>query len=286
LKADIEQLDGRRASIMWIGDRKQASKVVLFFHGGGYLAPPLPGHFTWCWEAYAKPSLGTKAPVAVAFLQYTLAPGGQYPQQLREASAALNHILRSGFEPRDIMFGGDSAGANLAVQLIYHILNPNPDVPLVKLAHPVAGAFLVSPWVSNRIDTASFKENHTIDIIYPGLIQRASRHAIRLQDLAPKSAEAHPVLAMDGGLSWLSNLEDITSAVYITAGKQEVFRDAIVNFADAVRERCPSIELDLAVPDYEAHDYILLENDAAVIGDATQRMRKWASGRLATEESL
>jgi hypothetical protein len=92
---------------------------------------------------------------------------------------------------------------------------------------------------------------------------------------------------MDGGLSWLSNLQNITSAVYITAGKQEVFRDAIVNFADAVWERCPSIELDLAVPDYEAHDYILLENDAAtIIGDATQRMRKWASGRLATEEFL
>ncbi|KAM5349683.1 hypothetical protein ACJ41O_006188 [Fusarium nematophilum] len=286
LTPDIEQLGDTGASILWIGDRKQASKVVLFFHGGGYLAPPLPGHFTWCWEAYVKPSLGTRAPAAVAFLQYTLAPGGQYPQQLREASAALNHILQSGIEPRDIMFGGDSAGGNLAVQLSYHILHPNPDVPLVKLAHPVAGVFLVSPWVSDRTDTASFKENETIDILYSGLIQGASHYALRSEDAAPRSAEANPVLAMDGDVTWLRNLDDVTGALYITAGKQEVFRDAIVDFAEAVRGRCPSIGPVVEVPDHEAHDYILLENDAGVDGDATQRMRRWASGRLATEESV
>ncbi|KAH7146681.1 hypothetical protein B0J13DRAFT_412490, partial [Dactylonectria estremocensis] len=61
IEPDIENLGGTGASVMWIGDRKESSKIVLFFHGGRYIAPPLPGHFTWCWEAYVNASLGAKA---------------------------------------------------------------------------------------------------------------------------------------------------------------------------------------------------------------------------------
>ncbi|KAM5529324.1 alpha/beta hydrolase [Fusarium oxysporum f. sp. phaseoli] len=286
LNLDIENLGDTGASVMWIGDRMEASKIVLFFHGGGYISPPLPGHFTWCWEAYVNASLGAKAQVAVAVLQYTLSPRAQYPDQLHQASSALNHLLQSGVNPRDLIFGGDSAGGNMSVQLLYHILHPHPNIPPVKLVQPVAGIFLVSPWLSYRTDTASFKENNNVDMLSSGLIQQTSHHAVRRDDLAPKSSEAHPVCAMDGDLSWLEHVHDVTDALYVTAGRQEVFRDAIVGFAEAVRRRCPSVSVDLEVSDHEAHDYILLENDAGIIGDATQRMRRWASGRLATYESL
>ncbi|KAF5565077.1 alpha beta hydrolase fold [Fusarium phyllophilum] len=280
LNIDIEPLTDTDASIMWIGNRKKASKFVLFLHGGGYVSPPLPGHFTWCWEAYVDGGPGVETEVAVAFLQYTLAPGGKYPDQLRQASAALNQLLQGGVNPRDLIVGGDSAGGNLTAQLAYHLLHPNPAVPEVKLPSPLAGMFLVSPWLSDRTDTSSFKEYGNVDMLFAGLLQRTSVHSFRDEDLKPKVNEAHPSLPMDGDLSWLSDLPAITRALYVTVGGREVFCDAVVEFGKAAQEKCRSIPVLFEVGERECHDFILIENQAEVVGDATERMRKWASGIL------
>jgi acetyl esterase/lipase len=277
---DIEPLTGTDASIMWVGNRKKASKFVLFLHGGGYVAPPLPGHFTWCWEAYVNGGPGLEKEVAVAVLQYTLAPGGKYPDQLRQASAALNHLLQSGVNPRDLIVGGDSAGGNLAAQLAYHLLHPHPAVPEVKFQIPVAGMFLVSPWLSDRTDTTSFKEYGNVDMLSAAILQRISGHPFRSKDLEPRVNEAHPCLAVDGDLSWLSDLPAIASALYVTSGRREVFSDAIIEFGKAAQEKCLSIPVQLEVGEHEVHDFILIENQAEAAQDATQRMRNWASGIL------
>ncbi|KAF4950780.1 hypothetical protein FGADI_7976 [Fusarium gaditjirri] len=280
VNVDIEPLTSTDASIMWIGNRKKASKFVLFLHGGGYVTPPLTGHFTWCWEAYVNGGPGANKEVAVAVLQYTLAPDGKYPDQLRQASAALDHILQSGVNPRDLIVGGDSAGGNLTAQLAYHLLHPNPAVPGVKLRSPLAGMFLVSPWLSDRTDTTSFQEYGNVDMLSAGLLQHASGQSFHSEDLEPKVNEAHPALAVDGDLSWLSDLPEITSALYVTAGRREVFCDAVVEFGKAAQEKCGSIPVVLEVGERECHDFILMENHAEAAGDATERMRNWASGIL------
>ncbi|KAF5981702.1 triacylglycerol lipase 2 [Fusarium bulbicola] len=281
LNIDIEPLAGTDASIMWIGNRKKASKFVLFLHGGGYVAPPLPGHLTWCWEAYVNDGPGASQDVAVAVLQYTLAPGGKYPHQLRQASAALNHLLQSGVNPRDLIVGGDSAGGNLTAQLAYHLLHPNPAVPEVKLQSPLAGMFLVSPWLSDRTDTSSFKDYGNVDMLSAGLLERTSIHSFSSDDLKPKVDVAHPALAVDGDLSWLSDLPTITKALYVTVGGCEVFCDAVVEFGKAAQEKCRSILVVFEVGERECHDFILIENQVERVGDATERMRKWASEILA-----
>ncbi|KAF5719473.1 alpha beta hydrolase fold [Fusarium mundagurra] len=280
LNLDIEPLAGTDASILWIGNRKEASKFVLFLHGGGYVAPPLPGHFTWCWEAYVNGGPGLEKEVAVAFLQYTLAPGGEYPDQLREASAALDHLLQSGVSPSDLIVGGDSAGGNLTAQLAYHLLHPHPAVPEVKLQTPLGGMFLVSPWLSDRTDTTSFKDYGNVDMLSAGLVQRISIHSFSSGDLKPKVNEAHPALAIDGDLSWLNDLPTITKALYVTVGGREVFCDAVVEFGKAAEAKCRSIPVVLEVGERECHDFILIENQAEVVGDATERMSNWASGIL------
>ncbi|KAM0206357.1 hypothetical protein ACHAQD_001529 [Fusarium lateritium] len=277
---DIEPLTGTDASIMWIGNRKKASKFVLFFHGGGYVAPPLPGHFTWCWEAYVNGGPGVDKEVAVAVLQYTLAPGGKYPDQLCQASTALNHLLQSGVNPRDLIVGGDSAGGNLTAQLAYHLLHPHPAAPEVKLQSPIAGMFMVSPWLSDRRDTTSFQKYDSVDMLSVDLVRRTSEHPFRSEDLKPRVNEAHPCFPLDGDLSWLSDLPAITSALYITAGKREVLCDAIVEFGKAAQEKCLSIPVLVEVGEHEVHDFILIENQAEAAQDATQRMRDWASGIL------
>jgi len=84
---DIEPLSADDDSaVLWIGNRHKAKKFVIFFHGGGYVATALPGHFEWCWNSYVRTGAEVGVEVAVAFLQYTMCPGGVFPTQLRQAA--------------------------------------------------------------------------------------------------------------------------------------------------------------------------------------------------------
>ncbi|KAL3954998.1 hypothetical protein ACCO45_010561 [Purpureocillium lilacinum] len=145
---DIEPLSADDDSaVLWIGNRHKAKKFVIFFHGGGYVATALPGHFEWCWNSYVRTGAEVGVEVAVAFLQYTMYPA-------------------------DISIGGDSAGGNLTAQLIGHLLHPNPGARRIELTEPLGGAFLVSPWLSVDTRSPSFVANDYNDMISSKVVQR------------------------------------------------------------------------------------------------------------------
>ncbi|ORY58898.1 Alpha/Beta hydrolase protein [Pseudomassariella vexata] len=164
---DVHPLTSCGGSMMWIGDRKKATKFVLFFHGGGYITPLLQGHVEWCWQAYVVAGQEVGVEVAVCVLEYTLIPAARYPHQLIQATTAFNEMLRLGIKPGDIIIGGDSAGGNLATQLLGHLMTPHPTTPPVNLVEPLRGVFLVSPFVSHDTDTPSHRINKNIDMLPP-----------------------------------------------------------------------------------------------------------------------
>ncbi|OHW95627.1 alpha beta hydrolase fold protein [Colletotrichum incanum] len=277
LGEDVEPLEGADANIMWLGDRRKATKVVLFFHGGGYVAPIGSGHFTWCWNCYVADGPGAKDEVAVAILEYSLCPGTKYPTQLRQAVTALNHLLRSGIAPGDLVIGGDSAGGNLACQVLSHILHPHPEVETVRLSGPLAGVFMVSPLLTFRTDTASFRDNHRVDMLSAAVVSRGNGYIFPADFAKKQAANPHQPMPLDGDLEWFGEIQTISKSIYITAGAQEVFRDDVKAFAEAVRRRNPGVDFKLDVAANEVHDSILLEAEFDVVGDATKRMRQWAS---------
>lgn len=275
------------ASILWVGNPQSATKFVLFFHGGGYVAPLSPGHLHWCWNAYVREQHKEDTngslkehKVAVAILQYGLAPEAKYPTQLQQAIAALDHILGQGIAPRDLIIGGDSAGGNLAVQLLHHLSHPKPGPQRLKGdALPFAGIFLVSPWLSGDTDTVSFRENGLVDMLCASIVSQSEKHV--LGDIEETDRlQAHPALPLDSDLTWLGNIKHVTESIYITCGHEEVFRDHEMSFSEAVRRMNPDVEVRLEVGAREVHDCILLEGVHVVIGDATQRMQAWAASRL------
>ncbi|KAI1373978.1 hypothetical protein F4677DRAFT_447949 [Hypoxylon crocopeplum] len=114
----------------------------------------------------------------MAVLQYTLCPAAQYPTQLCRAALALSHLLNSGIAARDIIIGGDSAGGNLAAQLLCHLVHPHHDVEFVKLGEPLAGAFTASPLVSALTNTRSFLDNQYIDMLSPPIVENSVRELL------------------------------------------------------------------------------------------------------------
>ncbi|KAG7294066.1 hypothetical protein NEMBOFW57_004128 [Staphylotrichum longicolle] len=289
LTLDTETLPDGRSTILWMGNRHKATKFVLFFHGGGYIAPAIPGHFEWCTRAYllASPAAATgkdgEEEIAVAFLQYTLCPDTHYPGHLRQAVDAMAHLFASGrVTPRNLVIGGDSAGGNLTVQVLGHLLRPHPTVRELALEEPLAGAFLVSPLLSVRTECwASVARNEGIDMISTRSMRMMTPWILGPTEFRAEMAEqkgwAMP-MDLEDPESWFRGLERVVKEVYVTAGEQEIFRDESVGFADAVRKGNPGITVQLEVPKDEAHDWILMEGDKGVDGDATKRMRAWVQG--------
>ncbi|OJD32075.1 lipase thioesterase family protein [Diplodia corticola] len=120
----------------WVGS-KGAEKVLIYFHGGGYSIPADPAHFTLLHSLTTD--LGPSVPggLAALVLHYDVAPFAAYPRQLGQAARLLNYVLRAlRVPPRNVILGGDSAGGNLALALLSHVLHPHPEaaaVPRVEL---------------------------------------------------------------------------------------------------------------------------------------------------------
>lgn len=285
LTVDIEALPDGASSLLWLGDRHTATKFVLFFHGGGYIAPLTPGHLEWCARAYLRAGADHAAEdVAVAVLQYTLCPDAHYPAQLRQAADGLAHVLASGrVRAGDLVIGGDSAGGNLTAQLLGHLLRPHPAARAVVLEEPLAGAFLVSPWLSGRTAWPGFGRNGGIDMLTPATMAQATAYMMgtAVGSYGAEVKEGNEwAMAMDleDVAGWFTGLDQVVREVYVTAGEQEVLLDQGIGFAEAVRRGNPAVTVRLEVMKDEAHDWILLEGDKGVDGDAMKRMRAWVQG--------
>jgi acetyl esterase/lipase len=88
----------------------------------------------------------------------------------------MNHRTYAICEARDIcnllttalaqiLVGGDSAGGNLSLAVLSAISHPFDGVKPFKLDDKLAGALLISPWVSFETDTPSWKDNHGKDVV-------------------------------------------------------------------------------------------------------------------------
>jgi acetyl esterase len=107
-------------------------RVVLFFHGGGFVVGGLDSHDSVCAD------LAAGAEVAVAALDYRLSPEHRYPAALDDAEAAYDDLLDS---HQAVIVAGDSAGATLAVALCLRLRRLGKPMPwaqvlLYPMLHP------------------------------------------------------------------------------------------------------------------------------------------------------
>ncbi|OAA53256.1 Alpha/beta hydrolase fold-3 [Cordyceps fumosorosea ARSEF 2679] len=276
---DIEVLDDDGSALLWLGNRQTAQRVVLFLHGGGYLVPLSPGHLEWCWEVFVTTQFEAGVETAVAILEYTLCPSAAFPVQLTQAASGLAHILSTGVLPRNIICGGDSAGGNLTMQLLAHLIDPHPGVHAVRLAEPFQAAFMVSPWLSMKTGDASFRKSHGIDILSASIVQTSVHAILGEVGQSPRRAtveEREGAFPFDkDGCSFLSRLPDVIARIYVSVGQYEVLRDQIVALALEAERRAPTLDVQLDKFEKQAHDFILLEGMIRSPGEATNAMITW-----------
>jgi acetyl esterase/lipase len=276
----------------WLGASANAldpdSKVLLFFHGGGYAAPMSDGHVSWCYRHISSAQdAGIK--LCVAILQYRLIPENKYPTQLRQAAEGLEHILSLGIEPSRMIIGGDSAGGNLTFGLLGHLLHPHPEIDAIHLSQPLAGAFGVSPWVTMDMNTTSYRENGNVDMLSPSLIQNCGNDLLVGTNWKIELSKGQCwSMPLDGSMEWWGNLSSIVPRIFLSAGKQEIFRDHVLEFAEKLKSINKGPEITLDVGEKEAHDHILVDFLLADMlgkerdGRAAQVLMKWSIESLET----
>jgi acetyl esterase/lipase len=214
------------AQAHWFGS-SSVKKVIVYFHGGGYVMPCGPGHQTWLNDL--QKSLGPD--VSALLLAYDLAPEHTYPTQLKQAVELLRYLVETeGRNPSDLVLGGDSAGGNLTLAVLSHLAHPHPEIQPLVLASKIQAAMLISPWASlTQTNTPAFVTNAERDMLDARTLNRWS--AAFLGDSSPFAGDfySEPVLAAP---DWWTPVADVVGEVLIWAGDNEILKDGILAFAE------------------------------------------------------
>ena len=125
------------------------SRVLLFFHGGGYCSGSIVSHRRMVSEA------GRAAKARTLALGYRLAPEHKFPAARDDALAAWRFLRRLGIAAGRIAVGGDSAGGNLSVTLMMGLREAGEDLP--------GCAWLVSPWTDLALTGDTLASKDAID---------------------------------------------------------------------------------------------------------------------------
>ncbi|KAJ5972303.1 Alpha/beta hydrolase fold-3 [Penicillium vulpinum] len=229
----------------WLGD-PAAEKLIIYFPGGGYCLPALPGHFSYL-EALSAHIKQHGKSIGVLLLAYGLAPQARWPCQLQQAVAILRYAIQIlGKRPSDIVLQGDSAGAHLALALLSHLTHPHPQVivPRFSVDGPLGGAMLLSPWVDFGTDHASSIANAGKDLI---LAQSLNSWARVFLGQTTEDEYNCPAKAPVG---WWKDIP--VSRIFVGAGGDEVLLDPIRQMVERMKAELPDVSISIVPREFHA----------------------------------
>ncbi len=139
-----------------IAPGSDTSRVLMFFHGGGYCSGSILSHRRMVTEA------GRAAKIRTLAIGYRLAPEHPFPAAYEDAMTAWRFLRQQAYLPSQIAVGGDSAGGNLTAVLINELR--------AQGEHP-ACAWLASPWTDLTMSGSSLMTKDAVDpIIHKGYL--------------------------------------------------------------------------------------------------------------------
>jgi len=197
------------------------SRVLMFFHGGGYCSGSIVSHRRMVTEA------GRAARMRTLAVGYRLAPEHPYPSSHEDAMTAWRFLRKQDIAPHHIAVGGDSAGGNLTITLINRLRETGEAQP--------ACAWLASPWTDLTMSGASLVTKDAVDPLI---------HKAYLEELANAYAPA-PIDRADPVISPLfADLRGFPPTL-IQVGSCETLLDDAARFAEAAATADVDVTLEV-----------------------------------------
>ncbi|PYL64577.1 MAG: alpha/beta hydrolase [Verrucomicrobia bacterium] len=126
-----------------------SSRVLMFFHGGGYCSGSILSHRRLVTEA------GRAAGARTLAIGYRLAPEHPFPAAYDDALTAWRFLRDENISAAHIAIGGDSAGAGLTVALITRLRDAHEELP--------SCAWLISPWTDLTMSGSTLLSKEAVD---------------------------------------------------------------------------------------------------------------------------
>jgi acetyl esterase/lipase len=204
-----------------------ARRLILYFHGGGYVAGSPETHR----PLIARLCLAAQA---TAFSPaYRLAPEFGFPAGLRDGIDAYRHLIQRGVEASSIVLAGDAAGGGLAFALLLAIRNAGLPMP--------AGCVAMSPWADLSLSGWSMLQNADDDAALSWeLLFMSARHYLKKN--SPADPYASPVFAKFHGFP----------PIMVHAGSREILRDD----ASRIGERAADAGVPVSVEIYDGMQHV------------------------------
>jgi acetyl esterase/lipase len=197
------------------------SRVLLFFHGGGYCSGSIVSHRRMVTEA------GRAAKVRALAVDYRLAPEHPFPAAFDDALSAWRFLRRQGIAAGHIAVGGDSAGGGLTIALINRLRELGEAQP--------ACAWLCSPWTDLSMSGLTLTSKDTVDPLI---------HKNYLEELAAAYVPAG-IARKDPRISPLFSNLDGFPPVLIQVGSAETLLADATRFAEAAGAADVAVTLEV-----------------------------------------
>lgn len=127
----------------------RADRIYLYCHGGGYTCGGLG------YSSIIAGKLALHTGLEVLSFQYRLAPENPYPAAIEDAMCVWDYLMYLGYGADDIFLVGDSAGGNLALEIVLKLKEQKRKLP--------RGIILMSPWTDMTITSPAYEEYKELD---------------------------------------------------------------------------------------------------------------------------
>jgi acetyl esterase/lipase len=216
----------------WVSVGNSSSgRVILYFHGGGYIAGSPETHRTLIARL-------AQASDATAFaLDYRLAPEFAFPAAVRDGIDAYRHLISKTASPQSVVFAGDGSGGGLAFAVLHAARNANLPMP--------AACAVMSPWADLSLSGWSVLQNAKSDnALSWELLFLSARHYLKKNN--PCDPYASPVFA---------SFKDFPPLM-VHAGSQEMLRDD----SSRIGDRAADANIPVSVEIYDGMQHLFQAN--------------------------
>lgn len=121
------------------------TKVLLHIHGGGYVTGSVASYLRMCIL------MAQTLKVNVLLPAYRLAPEHPFPAAIDDVLKIYRWLLRQGYQSKDILISGDSAGGGLCAAAVVALRNQGDPLP--------AAVICLSPWADLTMQGRSHMTN-------------------------------------------------------------------------------------------------------------------------------
>lgn len=228
-------------------------QIQLFFHGGGFALGSSASHRKLAGHL-------AKACGCTAFvLDFRRAPEFKFPAQIEDGVDVFQALLEQGRRPHDITVVGDSAGANLAISVVFALKQRGLPVP--------AQVLTMSPWLNMENTGTTIDTNNDTDFLITreGLQGNIDRYL--LGATTPTDPMANPLYQDYEGFPRL----------FITAGDVESLFEDAVRLNDLAAKA--GVDVTFSIGHGQQHVFPFMAGNDSRADEEIQRMATWYRDR-------